>query len=431
MSIVPKRAGIGRIPLEILREIFIHCLPALPDPASENIQQLLSSVCKLWRTLVLDTPALWALLDIECTDTDLRPPLPAIRAHLQRSKTHPLSFIIRAGDSEHFYDSFPHLPTVLTALAAARQRWRHVYIELDYMKQDILDFLMLGEAPLLQDIHCELLEYQQILPIPLHMMHRCPRLESFHWKSFGSPLLQPLGDVQLTSLSLQTHLTVSECTTLLQLSPRLSSAKLYIIDALHDPPAHVTHPTLRALTATGRFSDTLLASLTLPALQDLDFTGDKMALSTEWDIIVSAFLKRSNPILHQLSLSVTHEQNHEPALLSILALTPHLRQLKLSDSRPDLLPFTSAIIHGLHPPPPPGTPLCPRLERVYIHGIWDYSDGLCGAMIRARSGVQAHANGVACLKKVHIETDSEMHDRDWADVEELRAEGMQGTVYLD
>ncbi|KAF8875291.1 hypothetical protein BD779DRAFT_214387 [Infundibulicybe gibba] len=426
----PKGAGaaVSRLPLEILSKIFIYCLPL--DFVLQNIQRLrLSSVCGLWRAFALGTPALWASLDIECTETALRPPLSAIRAHLQRSGAHPLSFRIRARHSGYFYNARPHLPTAIKTLAAARQRWRYVHIELGVMTQDILDLIALGNAPLLQAIDCDVWELQQIPPIPLHALLRgCPRLESLSWKSFGSPLLQPLGDTQLTSLLLQATISVSECITLMRLSPRLSSAKFYISHTLDPSPApHLIHPTLCTLTTINEHFDTLLASLTLPALESLDLTDNIWSDSSE--IILSAFLERSNPTLHQLSISIM--KDHEPALLHILALTPHLRGLRLHAYNPAFFGLTSAIICGLQPPPPPGTPLCPCLQSVYIHALsYEFPDGLCSAMLRARWGAQARINGVVCLKQVHIKINGGVGDRDRANMKELRAEGMQGAISL-
>ncbi|KAF8893146.1 hypothetical protein BD779DRAFT_1509022, partial [Infundibulicybe gibba] len=56
----PRRPGISHVPPEILQEIFALCLP--PNFSLQNTQRLLSSVCRLWRTLVLITPTLWASL---------------------------------------------------------------------------------------------------------------------------------------------------------------------------------------------------------------------------------------------------------------------------------------------------------------------------------------------------------------------------------
>ncbi|KAF8893140.1 hypothetical protein BD779DRAFT_1670121 [Infundibulicybe gibba] len=424
----PERAGISRIPPEVLGEIFVHCLPEEDEgSASQGTQQLLSSICRLWRILVLATPALWASLDITCTYYFMCPPLPVIRTHLERSGTHPLSFILCASNSDYRDD--PNLLPVLTALTTARQRWCNVHIKLNNMTQDIMDFITLGDAPLLQSMQCDVSFPSRGFPIPLRQLLVCSRLELFQWDMFESPFLLPLGETQLTSLSLRTKLSVSECITLLRLSPRLSSACFGLVDSSDSSSApFLIHPTLRFLTTRGRHSETLLAALTLPALQGLDLTGELM-LPPKWDIILSTFLERSRPEIHVLCLSMTHMKSLEPALLRILTLTPHLRSLRLSDcgSESGSASFTPALIRALHPLPPPGTALCPRLQMLYLCGV-SCPDGLCGSMLHARWGAQAHTNGVACLEWARIEFEDGVHDRDLEDMEKLRAEGMEGEI---
>ncbi|KAF8880054.1 hypothetical protein BD779DRAFT_1676108 [Infundibulicybe gibba] len=170
-----------------------------------------------------------ASLDITCDTDVLRPPLPVVQTHLQRSQTHPLSLILRFRSPNHLH--------VLTALMAVRQRWRNVHVELYIMTQDILDLITLGDALLLQSMKCDIMEPSFYLPIPLGMLHRCPRLESFRWDGFEWPILLPLRDTRLTSLSLRAALSVSGCITLMRLSPRLSSANFYSFCSHDSPPS--------------------------------------------------------------------------------------------------------------------------------------------------------------------------------------------------
>ncbi|ETW77386.1 hypothetical protein HETIRDRAFT_388921 [Heterobasidion irregulare TC 32-1] len=56
-----------RLPTEIIAKIFVHCLPRLFDATDElasfklrNAPTLLTTVCKRWRDIALDTPQLWS-----------------------------------------------------------------------------------------------------------------------------------------------------------------------------------------------------------------------------------------------------------------------------------------------------------------------------------------------------------------------------------
>ncbi|KAJ3765958.1 hypothetical protein EV361DRAFT_758512, partial [Lentinula raphanica] len=57
-----------RLPIEILTEIFLHCLPTTYDipPSSLATQAPLSltAVCREWRTVAVNTPRLWTLLPV-------------------------------------------------------------------------------------------------------------------------------------------------------------------------------------------------------------------------------------------------------------------------------------------------------------------------------------------------------------------------------
>ena len=73
---VPHRAGqlIHRLPVEIITEIFLFCLPVLsdsdrwtvtPSASQDQAPLLLCHVCSLWRRIALQTPALWTSLIME------------------------------------------------------------------------------------------------------------------------------------------------------------------------------------------------------------------------------------------------------------------------------------------------------------------------------------------------------------------------------
>ncbi|KAH9485846.1 hypothetical protein JR316_0002761 [Psilocybe cubensis] len=66
---------IRRVPPDVLRVVFLYCLVTHRNPAIsiKEAPLLLTHVCSSWRTLALNTPALWARIHISFTNQDLLP----------------------------------------------------------------------------------------------------------------------------------------------------------------------------------------------------------------------------------------------------------------------------------------------------------------------------------------------------------------------
>lgn len=60
-------SGRRRLPVELISEIFMHCLPLRHEPSPTKIPWLLGGICQLWREVALSTPALWSFLAINTT----------------------------------------------------------------------------------------------------------------------------------------------------------------------------------------------------------------------------------------------------------------------------------------------------------------------------------------------------------------------------
>ncbi|KAF8881993.1 hypothetical protein BD779DRAFT_1675174 [Infundibulicybe gibba] len=425
---------IDRMPSEILSTIFLHVLPpfdAMKNP--ERVPNVLCQVCRLWHAFVLAHPALWASLNIKCSDR-LLPPLHAICTHLLHSAAHPLSIVLETKSPN------PDFPAVLAALAAARNRWRHVSVTLvSETAQEMIDVIAQGDTPLLQRFHCF---------IKLYPSGGSSRFRSVHCRDvhswYGS---WP----QLTMLELDAALTISDCLVLLRLSPRLSFAGFIGIKLPGNviPSRHLLHPTLRTLNVMGAWTTTLISALTLPALQDLGLHSSTGL--AEHHTALPDLLARSAPPLHALMLTDLHIP--EPILLRTLALAGELHTLSITElglgcvnnpcgnTRPHYkwatwmarcVPLAASLVRALHPSPPSGTtPLCPRLRFLTLSNL-DAPDGVCTAMLRARWGAAAHHNGVACLQAVHIWVKGDENVRDQAEMQALSAEGLKGSlIHID
>ncbi|RDB19456.1 hypothetical protein Hypma_013688 [Hypsizygus marmoreus] len=95
----PRDPPIYRIPVELLSEVFKHCLDDPSDgtslgssfttmPATHFNPFLLGHVCSYWRTLSISMPTLWSTLAVFCPNPSL---LPLIRLWLSRTADRPLT----------------------------------------------------------------------------------------------------------------------------------------------------------------------------------------------------------------------------------------------------------------------------------------------------------------------------------------------------
>lgn len=134
-------APIARLPLEILREIFMECLPttdelvdALSDEREDRplvphranpIPAVLALVCKTWRIVSLGMPKLWSLLvaNFRISDEFSQAELQALRLGVERSDAAPLTLIIffeNEGDGEYDPEGLVEL------LRSCSRRWHSV-----------------------------------------------------------------------------------------------------------------------------------------------------------------------------------------------------------------------------------------------------------------------------------------------------------------
>ena len=95
-----RRATIHHLPVEILAEIFVHCIPLLvPDecnlPSLEiypsEIRDILSDVCRLWSMIIDREPRVWTTLAF---NVNSRPDPKVVSACLNKSNPYPLDVYI-------------------------------------------------------------------------------------------------------------------------------------------------------------------------------------------------------------------------------------------------------------------------------------------------------------------------------------------------
>ncbi|KAJ7892837.1 hypothetical protein B0H14DRAFT_2335175, partial [Mycena olivaceomarginata] len=127
--IEPYRALIShprRLPADILREIFIACLPASRNAviSAREAPLLLGRICSAWRTIAVSTPRLWASLHAPLDYIlEKEPRKLAVIEWLQRSGAAPISLSVFP---ERNWDAWSEGPSLLKSLAESSVRWCHL-----------------------------------------------------------------------------------------------------------------------------------------------------------------------------------------------------------------------------------------------------------------------------------------------------------------
>ncbi|KAK1231227.1 hypothetical protein PQX77_005663 [Marasmius sp. AFHP31] len=132
------RAPFRRLPADIWGEIFVYCLPTNKlDVALCTAKEhplLLTTICRSWREVALNTPRLWSALHIHVPGINPNPTFPArlegIKLWLKRSGSRPLTLSISMSDHTPSnapavtdFDSSPYT-ALMDLLARYSHRWR-------------------------------------------------------------------------------------------------------------------------------------------------------------------------------------------------------------------------------------------------------------------------------------------------------------------
>ncbi|KAF7313023.1 hypothetical protein MKEN_00987200 [Mycena kentingensis (nom. inval.)] len=265
------------LPNELVVEIFKQTMPEWPDmPAligPEAGMDTLSpttllGICRLWRTLALQTPVLWSRIQVNARDRDLK----IAQTWLRRSATQPLSLSFDYEDTNMDVDVDSNFSLILfwqemalDLFCVHRLRWE--YVRFYVCGHDALETLS-GAAPLLVEAHISADQLGRArTPIRLRDAPTCNvylwgvayDLESVSWK-------------QLTCLMLF-------CTEFTYIAPVLREAtsllhcKLLLCDITTET-IHITLPRLQTLVI--QTDDEIdggvdcLGHFTLPALRRLE-----------------------------------------------------------------------------------------------------------------------------------------------------------------
>ncbi|KAF7376676.1 hypothetical protein MSAN_00084600 [Mycena sanguinolenta] len=144
-----------RLPPDIVREIFVACLPSMYAVTSVREAPLvLCQICSAWRTIALSTPRLWSSLhlpiDFVLSKKEQR--MPAVARWLELSGACPISFSL-LGEGQDWGLTQP-LPEDVTAFSKivieSSNRWCNV--EFSHVSETVVLALAGAETPLLESL---------------------------------------------------------------------------------------------------------------------------------------------------------------------------------------------------------------------------------------------------------------------------------------
>ncbi|KAJ7646559.1 hypothetical protein FB45DRAFT_998043 [Roridomyces roridus] len=124
-----------RLPADIIREIFVACLPTDRNAvmSAKEAPLLLAHICSAWRSIALTTPSLWASLHIPAVFVleDPQRRIPAVSQWLQRSGSCPiavsLAFMGEQGKMMNSFDDWSGLKAeLMSCLAESAYRWKEL-----------------------------------------------------------------------------------------------------------------------------------------------------------------------------------------------------------------------------------------------------------------------------------------------------------------
>ncbi|KAF8133046.1 hypothetical protein K438DRAFT_1739344 [Mycena galopus ATCC 62051] len=403
-----------RLPLDIVQEIFIACLPTHRNcvMSAAEAPVLLGRICSSWRTISLSTPSLWARLHVveplfgpsdptpASLDQKVERRLEITKTWLGRSGQCPLSISLQSApeitpEAGTPTVASPNSVQFLQALISFAARWQHIHFTTPpSLLLEIMSYLD-TDMPWLETVG---FHHQATRPLhstsgPWNML-RGVRISSFSIPgSIFMPEKLPLAWNQLTTLTVggpswtvSTRMSSEALISVLSLCPELRCCKLMV----HDPNPEIAilqqHPIvdlpfLHTLAihciarVTSAVSD-LLMRLSLPELRSFTVFGSAQDCPALGDFFANTIRLET---LH-IDINIFSKTSF---LETLRALPPTLQRLQICDiDYPWGPPQTCLDDDTLTTLMSPG--LCPVLRHLSIDHAFSISDEAVFRFISAR-----------------------------------------------
>ncbi|KAJ7202082.1 hypothetical protein GGX14DRAFT_463762 [Mycena pura] len=446
---------IRRMPLDIIQEIFVACMPTHRncDMRATEAPVLLGRICSAWRAISLTTPRLWSRVHIvepslnhsssspstrllSLYDEALAQRLATIKTWLSRSGQCGLSITVHcAATACRPNVDYP----IVTALIPFATRWEH--IGLTAPNEVLASLLSVAEAdvPLLKSLLVK--DVQFFYDAFRHnwdslSLCRAPNLSHLSLSgSLGNLSLEaPLRWEQLLELSLycfQQDLTSEIVLQMLSRCRLLRTFKVLVNDHNLLPQngpngAALEHSFLRTLDieclhGISSVVNQLFGRLVLPELRHLRFEGSiDLALHDRPEFSYAPFLACSPQIEH---VQVVLDMFTKPSLTEFISCLPHTTQKLdiLSTRLSQDYPLDEDVFSLLVPSPSGATVACPNLRDLTILGCPLISDLEVRRFVKSRMSHTSYKG----LRRVAIEFRREMEIDILPDLKDFMGNGLR------
>ncbi|KAJ6558812.1 hypothetical protein DFH09DRAFT_1162569 [Mycena vulgaris] len=405
---------------QITAEIFIQCVQTSRRQISwaslSTVPLLLLQICRLWRTIALSTPSLWATLNINFgrSPAAISPDVLGKFANM---------WLGRAGDIPRtfgFYGSAGG-DRITPLLRRHGSRLHHLSILMDEI--DVSGLQEIGPLPELRTLSFAC--YSQSLAAfqPVRTFRDAPQLREVSLARGTIPqmLLLPWG--QLTIFTGE-RFSIADCLRVLRDSALLKKCTFTNLE--HEPQTGwgiLTHSSLEDLTLSDGAGQ-LLHFLNLPALVAVSL--DSIAF---FDDPPTAFFTRSSTSLRTFTYTELH-CGTDTISLEWLRIMKHLTAVKLSDTTDTFVRLFSLTLNRTVDPN--FLPSLRGLEMVHNSQFIHTVDAPVTDALRSRYSASAAESSASNLESLRLVRHNiqysldweEIGDIDWDALYDLRMEGM-------
>lgn len=242
-SSLARHGPSGRLPIELLSEIFLLCVDdGMDDRNTIHIPLLLSKICSRWRSAAINKPQLWSRLFVQLIGATSKMNPALVDTWLARSGACPLTIYV-------FWEEPPFADRhiVLEKLMDHAERWQTMFFYLPYRAFASFEsvrgrLLMLKDLSLGTDDEVDLLANisRQTKTKKLDMFEIAPRLRSLECVNFPPTIFkfpwEQLQDIPLLSGK------IGDCLDVLHRARKLSKVSFIFVESGPPNPASILAP---------------------------------------------------------------------------------------------------------------------------------------------------------------------------------------------